>query len=60
MLGRVRVIFVQLPPQEIGRDGQITVPYAGSLRAVGQTAAVVEGNIARRLEDRAIEPTGHG
>ena len=48
--------FVQLPPQEIGRDGQITVPYAGSLRAVGQTAAVVEGNITRRLEDRAIEP----
>ena len=48
--------FVQLSPQEIGRDGQITVPYAGSLRAAGQTAAVLEDNITRRLSERAIEP----
>lgn len=48
--------FVQLPAQEIDRNGQISVPYAGSLRAAGQTPASLEENIQMRLQERAIEP----
>jgi polysaccharide export outer membrane protein len=48
--------FVQLPSQEIGQNGQITVPYAGPIRAAGNTPSAVEDIIERQLEDRAIEP----
>src|SRR6056297_1619186 len=48
--------FVELPPQEIGRNGKITVPYAGELVAANQTPETLEGNIERRLEELAIEP----
>lgn len=48
--------FVVLPPQEIGRNGKITVPYAGELTASGQTPETLELNIEQRLEGLAIEP----
>jgi len=48
--------FVELPPQEIGRNGKITVPYAGELTAANQTPETLEANIERRLVDKAIEP----
>ncbi|TCP58355.1 polysaccharide export outer membrane protein [Rhodovulum bhavnagarense] len=48
--------YVQLPPQEIGRNGKITVPYAGEVTAAGQTIELLEKNIEDRLEDQAIEP----
>ena len=48
--------FVVLPSQEIGQNGQITVPYAGSIRAAGSTPAAVESVIRQRLAGRAIEP----
>jgi polysaccharide export outer membrane protein len=48
--------FVELPPQEIGRNGKITVPYAGDLTAAGQTPETLEANVESRLEGLAIEP----
>lgn len=48
--------FVQLPPQRIDQSGRITVPYAGSIQASGQTPSAVETEIRNRLADRAIEP----
>lgn len=48
--------FVQLPPQEIGRNGLITVPYAGQITAAGQRVEDLEENIKNRLATQAIEP----
>lgn len=48
--------FVTLPPQEIGRDGMVSVPYAGKIRAAGNTPSAVEDIIERQLSDRAINP----
>lgn len=48
--------FVVLPPQEIGRNGKITVPYAGELTASGQTPETLESNVEQRLQGLAIEP----
>ena len=48
--------FVTLPAQEIGRDGMISVPYAGKIRAAGNTPSAVEEAIQRKLEDQAINP----
>jgi len=48
--------FVTLPPQEIGRDGMISVPYAGKIRAAGNTPSAVEDVIENKLEARAINP----
>ncbi len=48
--------FVQLPPQRVDQEGRISVPFAGIIRAAGQTPAAVERIIRERLADRAIEP----
>jgi polysaccharide export outer membrane protein len=48
--------FVQLPPQEVGQDGEISVPYAGKIRALGRTPISIQTEIAHRLAHRALEP----
>lgn len=48
--------FVQLPPQEIGRDGMISVPYAGAIKAAGNTPTSVERLVEDKLRERAINP----
>ncbi|WP_246752812.1 polysaccharide biosynthesis/export family protein [Sinorhizobium sp. BG8] len=48
--------FVSLPVQTIDRDGSISVPYAGRLRASGRSIAEVEAEVQRLLSSRAIEP----
>lgn len=48
--------FVTLPAQEIGRNGMISVPYAGAVRAAGNTPSAVEEIIEQRLEGQAIKP----
>lgn len=48
--------YVTFPPQTIGKTGYITVPYAGSVRAVGRSQSDIEADIVSRLVDRAIEP----
>ena len=45
-----------IPEQPVGRDGAITVPYAGRVKVSGLTPPAVERAIERRLEDRAIQP----
>jgi polysaccharide export outer membrane protein len=47
---------VALPEQTIGRDGMITVPFAGRIAAVGRTPFEVQRAIEQRLKEKAIEP----
>ena len=48
--------FVTLPQQTIGRDGTISVPYAGRVRASGRAVEDVQKTIEDALANRAIEP----
>ncbi|MFN3845094.1 MAG: polysaccharide biosynthesis/export family protein [Paracoccaceae bacterium] len=48
--------FVQLPPQRVDQEGRISVPFAGVIRAAGQTTSGIERIIRERLDGRAIEP----
>lgn len=48
--------FVQIPPQEVDRSGNITVPYAGVIPAAGRTLPDIQDSIEVRLRNRAIEP----
>lgn len=48
--------FVQLPDQTIDRNGNISVPYAGSIKAAGRSAVEIQRGIQSRLANRAIEP----
>ena len=45
-----------LPEQMVDRDGFITVPFAGRIRAAGQSAQAVEAEIARKLKGKANQP----
>jgi polysaccharide export outer membrane protein len=45
-----------IPPQQVDRSGNITVPYAGSVRALGRTPIEVQADIEERLKNRALEP----
>ena len=48
--------FVQIPDQIVDNSGNITVPYAGSVRAAGRSIPDIQAEIVNRLKDRAIEP----
>ncbi len=48
--------FVDLPPQTVGRDGTINVPYAGAIPVTGRTPSQIERAIEAQLRNRAIEP----
>lgn len=48
--------FVTIPAQQVDRTGAITVPYAGSVNAIGRTPAEIQADIEERLRSRAIEP----
>lgn len=48
--------MTRLPDQAIGRDGNVTVPYAGRIPAAGLSKAALEARIVAALRDRAIEP----
>ena len=45
-----------IPDQIVGRDGSVTVPYAGRVQAAGRTPPQVEAAIVERLRGKAIEP----
>ena len=45
-----------IPEQTVGRDGAITVPYAGRVQAAGRTARAVQKAIEQALEGKAIQP----
>jgi polysaccharide export outer membrane protein len=48
--------FVNLPDQPVDNDGNISVPYAGTIRAAGRTNVQVQQTIVERIKNRAIEP----
>lgn len=48
--------FINLPNQAIDSQGNISVPYAGSIRAAGRTPVQVQQAIVEALKNRAIEP----
>jgi polysaccharide export outer membrane protein len=48
--------FVTLPNQPIDTAGNITVPYAGAVRANGRTPSQVQQDIVAAIRNRAIEP----
>ena len=45
-----------IPEQSVGRDGTITVPYAGAINVLGKTTEGVQAEIERALEGKAIQP----
>jgi polysaccharide export outer membrane protein len=45
-----------LPDQVVDREGYITVPFAGRIKAAGQTPQTVEAEIVRRLKGKANQP----
>ncbi|ATN32337.1 sugar ABC transporter substrate-binding protein [Rhizobium sp. ACO-34A] len=48
--------FVTLPEQTIARDGTISVPYAGRIRASGRQVEEVQAEVEDLLSSKAIEP----
>jgi polysaccharide biosynthesis/export protein len=45
-----------LPEQVVDREGFITVPFAGRIRAIGLTPQALETEIVRRLKGKANQP----
>ena len=48
--------FVNIPNQPIDTEGNITIPYAGKIKAGGRTPIQVQAEIENALKNRAIEP----
>jgi polysaccharide export outer membrane protein len=48
--------FVSLPNQNVDSAGNITVPYAGAVKAAGRTPGEIQQDIVRAIGNRAIEP----
>ena len=48
--------FVTIPNQAVDPQGNISVPYAGSIRAKGRTTVQVQQAVVDALKNRAIEP----
>ena len=48
--------FVTIPNQAVDVNGNISVPYAGAIRARGRTPVQVQQAIVDALKNRAIEP----
>lgn len=48
--------FVVIPNQAVDEAGNITVPYAGAVRASGRTPAEIQRAVVDALKNRAIEP----
>jgi polysaccharide export outer membrane protein len=48
--------FVTLPDQTVDNDGNISVPYAGLIKAAGRYNGEIQDDIVNRIKNRAIEP----
>lgn len=48
--------YVQLPAQQINRDGMFTVPFGGNIHAAGMTPVQLEHAIMASIGSRALEP----
>ncbi len=45
-----------IPEQVVGRDGSISIPYAGRIKVTGQSPTQVQETIEKALEGKAIQP----
>ncbi|ACA14895.1 polysaccharide export protein [Methylobacterium sp. 4-46] len=45
-----------IPEQIVGRDGSISVPYAGRIQVAGKRVQEVQGQIEQELAGKAIQP----
>jgi polysaccharide export outer membrane protein len=48
--------FVALPEQVVDSNGNISIPFAGTIRAAGRTNVEVQNDIVEKIKNRAIEP----
>src|SRR3954471_9014496 len=48
--------FVTIPDQSVDNDGNISVPYAGQVKAAGRYNGEIQQDIVNRIKNRAIEP----
>ena len=48
--------FITIPNQAVDVNGNISIPYAGAIRARGRTPVEVQQAIVDALQNRAIEP----
>jgi polysaccharide export outer membrane protein len=48
--------YVNLPDQAVDNDGNISVPYAGTIKASGRTNVQIQDDILQRIKKRAIDP----
>jgi polysaccharide biosynthesis/export protein len=48
--------FVTIPDQTVDNDGNITVPYAGAVKASGRYNGEIQQDIVNRIKNRAIDP----
>jgi polysaccharide export outer membrane protein len=48
--------FVTIPDQTVDNDGNISVPYAGLVKAAGRYNGEIQQDIVNRIKNRAIEP----
>src|SRR5919109_4539150 len=48
--------FINIPNQAVDVNGNISIPYAGTIRARGRTQVELQQAIVDALKDRAIEP----
>jgi polysaccharide export outer membrane protein len=48
--------YVTLPNESIDNDGNISMPYAGVIKAAGRTNVEVQNDIIAKIRNRAIEP----
>lgn len=48
--------FVVLPNQSVDNSGNISIPYAGAIRAKDRTAVEIQQAIVAALKSRALEP----
>lgn len=48
--------FVTVPDQIVDDNGNITIPYAGLIKAAGRTNVQIQNEIIDRIKNRAIEP----
>jgi len=48
--------FITIPNQPVDVQGNVSIPYAGAIRAAGRTQVQVQNAIVDALKNRAIEP----
>jgi polysaccharide biosynthesis/export protein len=48
--------FVNLPDQMVDNNGNITVPFAGLIKAAGRTNVEIQSDVVEKIKNRAIEP----